>query len=187
MATERVDAIGMELRIVKRLQETTARELENERALRTIISSRQAAAISKVVAENTKLKEQLETVLRNTRPSKGAWQATETGEVEWEEEKRPGQGVHSGVDTLGFSTQWKAYGQAGSKGLGGDHPLTTGFRPIPPPASRVMGTGAVGVGSLTPRAGGAVTERMRRAPTSGRRSVASSGRHGHLARAMTAT
>ncbi len=187
MATERVDAIGMELRIVKRLQETNARELENERALRTIISSRQAAAISKVVAENTKLKEQLETVLRNTRPSKGAWQATETGEVEWEEEKRPGQGVHSGVDTLGFSTQWKAYGQAGSKGLGGDHPLTTGFRPIPPPASRVMGTGAVGVGALTPRAGGAVTERMRRAPTSGRRSVASSGRHGHLARAMTAT
>ena len=182
VATQRIDAIGMELRALKRVQENTTRELENERALRSLISSRQATAIANIVAENTKLKEQLETVLRNTRASKGAWQTKETGEVEWLEEKRPGTGLHSGVDTLGFSTPWKAYGRAGSRGgPGGDHPLTTGFRPIPPPASRAMGSGAAG--ALTPRAGGGpVTERMRRAPTSGRRSV---GR-GHLARAMTA-
>ena len=182
VATQRIDAIGMELRALKRVQENTTRELENERALRSLISSRQATAIANIVAENTKLKEQLETVLRNTRASKGAWQTKETGEVEWVEEKRPGTGLHSGVDTLGFSTPWKAYGRAGSRGgPGGDHPLTTGFRPIPPPASRAMGSGAAG--ALTPRAGGGpVTERMRRAPTSGRRSV---GR-GHLARAMTA-
>ena len=188
MATERVDAIGMELRVVKRLQENTARELENERALRTIISSRQAEAIKKVVEQNTKLKEQMATVLKNTRPSKGAWQTSETGEVQWAEEKPAGQGVHSGVDTLGFSTQWKAYGQAGSRlgaALDTEHPLTTGFRPIPPPASRAMGVAAgAGAGAaVTPRAGGAVTERMRRAPTSGRRS----GQQRHTARAMTAT
>lgn len=304
-ATELVDKIGMELRVVKRLQETTARELENERSLRTIISVRQAAAISKVVNQNTKLKEQLKTVLRNTRPSKGAWVGVggvashlkgaaheahahvttahaheaqghltaahrvgaaahqagaaahasvalltsarteqtmmggpqpgmptmgpgsmhhmgggpagpmphmgggpETGgvtgmgevaglgphqhqhqhhpqgasDVQWVEEKPAGEGVHSGVDTLGFSTQWKAYGQAGGGRIPGpDHPLATGFRPIPPPASRANGFGGGGGGGGgTPRAGGAVTERMRRAPPSGRRSGSR-----QTARAMT--
>ena len=168
-AAEQVELLNRKLRAVTRAQSDTSRELENERALRSIISERQATAIKKVVAENTRLKEQMETLLRNTRPGRGAWTASETGEVAWVEEKPPGAGVHSGVDTLGFSQPWKSYGQAGGVSAP-SHPLTAGFRrPTPPLSSRDTGTK---LGSATLRA-----------PSFGRRAR---GRGSQSARAVTA-
>ena len=85
------------------------------------------------------------------------------------EEKPPGAGVHSGVDTLGFSQPWKSYGQAGGVSAP-SHPLTAGFRrPTPPLSSRDAGTK---LGSATLRA-----------PSSGRRAH---GRGSQSARAVTA-
>jgi len=92
----------------------TQNELRKERHLRTIISERQSEAIGRVVAENTALKEQLQRVLRNTRPGRGTWVESGHEGADGEAELRfeslpshPREGEHSGRDLVGFSTTWR--------------------------------------------------------------------------------